>query len=376
MAGPTPRRGLLAAAEIEPDDAARLIASAGSLGVHVTHAVAETADELLELLRSNPDIEVMLSDFLPDVAGSASMYAFDRAVGSDDGGDPAARAAEDAVLAAIVPLRWVQLPSVGVNQETASVTWRRAPQVAVTTASGLASVAMSQYVAASVLFHAHRLWRLPEYRDVRDWSVRRAFQPSILIGRTVGLLGYGGVGRRVAHILANLGMRVIAVRRSPGRSAAEGYRRPEIEALDAGPEPAEIRGLDDLEWLLRESEYLVSTVPLTPESRGLIGARELAMLPRGAVVINVSRGPIFDEDALTNALRSGQLGGASLDVFRVEPLPADSPLWDMPNVMITPHSSGTHDRVSAFTTDLFLENLARYVDGRPLLNMADRSRGY
>jgi phosphoglycerate dehydrogenase-like enzyme len=235
---------------------------------------------------------------------------------------------------------------------------------------------MAQYVTASVLFHAHRLWRLPEYRSVRDWSLRRAFQPSILIGRTVGLLGYGGVGRRAAHVLAGLGMRVVAVRRSPGRPAAEHYRRPEIEALDTGPEPAEIRGLDSLDWLLRQSDYLVSTVPLTSESRGMIGARELGLLPRGAVVINVSRGPIFDEDALTEALQSGALGGASLDVFRVEPLPATSPLWDLPNVMITPHSSGTHDRVSEFTTDLFLDNLARHLDGRPLLNLAERSRGY
>ncbi len=369
-------RGLLAAAEIEPPDADRLIVAAAGLGVEIVHVVCETADELLAAVEANPDVEVMLSDFLPDVPGSASMYAFDRAVDADESSDSAALAAEARVLAAITRLRWVQLPAVGVNQETGAVTWRRAPDVAVTTASGLASVAMAQYVTASVLFHAHRLWRLPEYREVREWSVRRSFQPSILIGRTVGLLGYGGVGRRAAHILAGLGMRVLAVRRSPGRPAEEQYRRPEIETLDAGPEPAEIRGLDQLDWLLGQSDYLVSTVPLTSESRGLIGARELALLPRGAVVINVSRGPIFDEDALTAALQSGALGGASLDVFRVEPLPPESPLWELPGVMITPHSSGTHDRVSEFTTDLFLENLARYVSQRPLLNLAERSRGY
>lgn len=368
-------RGLLAAAEIEPADASRLIEEAGRRGVEVAHVVCETADDLLAALRAHPGVEVMLSDFLPDVPGSESLYAFDRAIGAGGGGEDAG-AAEGAVLSAIGALRWVQLPSVGVNQETGSVTWRRAPNVAVTTASGLASVAMAQYVTASVLFHAHRLWRLPEYRSLRDWSVRGAFQPSILIGRTVGLLGYGGVGRRAAHILAGLGMRVIAVRRSPGRPPAEQYRRPEIEALDAGPEPAEVRGLDSLEWLLRQADYLVSTVPLTAESRGLIGARELALLPHGAIVINVSRGPIFDEEALTAALQSGALGGASLDVFRVEPLPASSPLWDLPNLMITPHASGTHDHVSEYTTDLFLENLDRYLGGRPLLNLAERSRGY
>jgi phosphoglycerate dehydrogenase-like enzyme len=367
-----PIRGLIAAAEIEPIDAMRILRRGSELGLEIAHEIAETSGELLEILRRHPEVEVLLSDFLPDVAGSESLYAFDRADG-DVGSDVAA---EETVLEASRALRWVQLPAVGVNQEAGSVTWRRAPDVAVTTASGLASLAMAQYVTASILFHAHRLWQLPAYHNVRDWSLRRAFRPEILIGRTVGLLGYGGVGRRVAHIAHALGMRAIAIRRSPGRSAGEQYRRPEIEALDAGPEPAEIRGLEELPWLLSQADFLVSTVPLTPSSRGLIGATELAQLPAGAVVINVSRGPIFDEDALIAALASGHLGGASLDVFRTEPLPADSPFWEMANVMVTPHASGTHDHVSEYTTDLFLENLSRYVEGRPLLNLAERSRGY
>jgi len=189
-------------------------------------------------------------------------------------------------------------------------------------------------------------------------------------------LGYGGVGRRAAHIAHTLGMRVLAVRRSPGRPPAEQFRIPEIEALDAGPEPAEIRGIDQLDWLLPQAEFFVAAVPLTDRTRGIIGARELARLPRGAIVINVGRGPIFDEDALVEALRSGHLGGASLDVFDPEPLASDSPFWEMPNVMVTPHVSGTHDRVSRYTSDLFLANLQRYVEGRELLNLAGRERGY
>ena len=117
-------------------------------------------------------------------------------------------------------------------------------------------------------------------------------------------------------------------------------------------------------------------MPLTDETRGIIGRPRAALLPKGAVVINVGRGPLFDEAALIAALQSGHLGGASLDVFDPEPLPAESPLWELPNVMVTPHVSGTHDRVSRYTTDLFLENLARYVGGRPLLNEAKRDRGY
>ena len=364
--------GLITASEIEPDDVRRVIDSGRKLGVQLSHAVAEETGQLLEILEQHPDTEVMLGDFLPNVRGAESLYAFG-ATGDAGGGDPAA---EQEVLDRIQRLRWVQLPSVGVNQETISVTWRRAPQVAVTTASGLASTAMAQYVTASVLFHAHRLWLLPEYRRVRDWSVRSAFQPSMLIGRTLGLLGYGGVGRRAAHIAHGLGMRVIAVRRSPGRPAAEQFRVPEIEALDTGPEPAEVRGVDDLDWLLPQAEFFVAAVPLTDRTRGIMGARELALLPRGAIVINVGRGPLFDEPALIAALQSGHLGGASLDVFDPEPLTPDSPLWEMDNVMITPHVSGTHDRVSRYTADLFLANLERYVGGRPLLNRAERDRGY
>jgi phosphoglycerate dehydrogenase-like enzyme len=367
-----PIRGLITSSEIDPADIERAIRRASELGVELTLDSAADTGELLDVLARHPDTEVILGDFLPNVPGVDTTYAFG-ATGGDDATD---EAAEQEVLARIPRLRWVQLPSVGVNQEHSSVTWRRAPQVAVTNASGLASTAMAQYVTASILYHAHRLWLLPEYGRLRDWSVRSAFKPEILVGRTLGLLGYGGVGRRAAHIAHGLGMRVRAVRREPGRSPSEQFRVPEIEALDSGPEPAEIRSVDELDWLLPQAEFFVAAVPLTDETRGIIGARELALLPQRAIVINVGRGPLIDEQALIEALQSGHLGGASLDVFDPEPLPAESPLWELPNVMVTPHVSGTHDRVSRYTTDLFLENLARYVSDRPLLNEAKRDRGY
>jgi len=366
-------QALITSSVLEPDDVQRILERAPALGVEPIQVEAADTGALLDALARNPDAQVMLGDFLPDVRGVDSTYAFGRA-GDEDGAADAGAVQE--VLDRLGSLRWVQLPSVGVNHETASVTWRRAPQVAVTTASGLASTAMAQYVTASILFHALRLWRLGEYREVRDWSHRSDMAPNILVGRTLGLVGYGGVGRRAAHIAHALGLRVLAIRRSPGRSHEEFFRIPEIEALDSGPEPAEIRGMDQLDWLLAEADYFATAVPLTTETRGLIGGRELARLRPGAVVINVGRGPIFDETALYEALASGHLGGASLDVFETEPLPADSPLWDLPNVMLTPHVSGTHDRVSRYTTDLFLENLARFVGDRPLLNRADRERGY
>ena len=161
------------------------------------------------------------------------------------------------VLDAIPALRWVQTalgrgqPGDGLGHVAPGSTGRRDQRRAASRPSRWRSTSRRP-----ILFHAHRLWRLPEYARVRDWSVRSAFQPAILVGRTLGLLGYGGVGRRAAHIAAALGMRVLAVRRSPGRSPAEQFRRPEIDALDAGPEPAEIRGLDALDWLLSSSDLL------------------------------------------------------------------------------------------------------------------------
>ena len=185
-------------------------------------------------------------------------------------------------------------------------------------------------------------------------ELRPLHLPSALVA---GVVGFGRIGRRVSELLLALGFDVVA--------------HDPVAPIDA----SRVResSLDDL---LRSSDVVSLHAPAPDDGSCLIGARELALLPDGAVVINVSRGPIFDEDALIAALASGHLGGASLDVFRVEPLPADSPLWGMPNVMITPHASGTHDHVSEFTADLFLENLDRYVGGRPLLNLADRSRGY
>jgi phosphoglycerate dehydrogenase-like enzyme len=132
-------------------------------------------------------------------------------------------------------------------------------------------------------------------------------------------------------------------------------------------------GLDEV---LRRSDVLVVVLPLTPATRGLIGARELTLLPPGAFLINVGRGAIVQEAALLDALRAGRLAGAALDVFEQEPLPLESPLWDLPQVIITPHVSGTTPRYYDRAIPLFCENLRRFLRGEPLLNVVDRERGY
>jgi phosphoglycerate dehydrogenase-like enzyme len=132
----------------------------------------------------------------------------------------------------------------------------------------------------------------------------------------------------------------------------------------------------ELPGLLPRADYLVLAAPHTAETEGMIGAEELAALPRGAVLINVGRGALVDEAALIVALESGHLGGAYLDVFETEPLPPESPLWTMPNVLVCPHSGSTSDRENERITDLFCENLRRWQAGEPLLNVLDAERGY
>jgi phosphoglycerate dehydrogenase-like enzyme len=174
------------------------------------------------------------------------------------------------------------------------------------------------------------------------------------------IIGLGQIGQAIAERAAVFGMHVVGSRRSgaavPGVSAvvpADGWRP-----------------------LLGEADYVVIAAPLTPETRGMIGAAELATMRPDAYLINIARGEIVDEAALIAALQSGRIAGAGLDVFNVEPLPAESPLWGLPNVFITPHISWNSPAVLPRTLDLFLDNLRRYRDGEPLRNIVDKHAGY
>ena len=201
---------------------------------------------------------------------------------------------------------------------------------------------------------------LRERQQARIWD--RSWVARELNGATCGIIGMGAIGSEVARRAVAMCMRVIAIRRSGG----------------AGPEAAAVEVLppSGLPYLLRESDYVVLAAPLTPETRNLIGAVELATMKPFAILINVGRGALIDEDALGAALRAGTIGGAGLDVVRQEPLPHDSPLWTLPNVVITPHSSVRTERHWERVTDLLCDNLRRYVAGEPLRNLVDPGRGY
>jgi phosphoglycerate dehydrogenase-like enzyme len=147
-------------------------------------------------------------------------------------------------------------------------------------------------------------------------------------------------------------------------------------APPASPDADRVYSPSGLQTVLGESDYVALIVPLTPETAGLLGKAELALMKPGAVLINVGRGQLVDETALVDALRRGHLGGAALDVFTQEPLPVESPLWDMPNVLVTPHSMSTALDENARLVDLFCDNLRRYLAGEALRNVFDRARGY
>ena len=319
-------QGLIVSSTLNDEDAARVVEAGRRLGAEVIRRRVADHAQFLAALDEFPDASFVLADFLPNAtaeSGAGLSFAFS-AVADDVPLAPDVRAAAHRRVAG---LRWIQLGAAGVNQEAGSFVWRDEPAIAITTASGLPSVAMAQYVIGAILDHAHGFSRLGTYRAARDWSVRREFRGRVLVGKTLGLLGMAGSvpGRR--ELRMSLGMRVIAVRRSAEarRAPRSRYRIPPIERLDSGDEPAEIWGVDRLDELLAQSDYFACSVPLTAATRGLIGARELALLPQDAFVINVSRGAIFDQDALIEALRSGRLSGAALDVFDPEPLPARQP---------------------------------------------------
>jgi phosphoglycerate dehydrogenase-like enzyme len=250
-------------------------------------------------------------------------------------------------------LRWVHFRRVGVPDATLNV-FRQFPQVQLTTGSGASGIAVAEHALALLLALLKRLPELGKHQAERSW--RHEFTAAELHGQTVCIVGLGDVGRSTARLLRAFGVRILGVRRG-------GEPLPEVDEMHT---PAALASV------LRRSTVLILAATLTPETRHMIGAQQLAQLPPGALVINVARGAVMDEMALIESLRTGHIGGAGLDVLVNEPPAPDSPLWDLPNVILTPHSAahttGTDDRAVA----LFLDNLERFRRGDPLANCVSR----
>lgn len=267
-------------------------------------------------------------------------------------------------------LRWLQTGSAGVDHLAGDPPWNKG--IVVTNGRGVFAVPIGEYVSGAILRINQPVGRWAADQAARHWPIDDEPVASVVRGRTAVLVGYGSIGREVARQLAALGLRIVAVKPRPEVRADASYRVPGTGDPD-GSVPARIVGVEALAEVAREADYLILTLPLTARSRHLIDARLLAALPTTAWLINVSRGPLVDEDALLEALRAGRLAGAVLDVFEREPLPPDHPLWGTPNVTITPHVSGATVR---FRDDLVVENVRRYLAGEPLLNVVDPERGY
>lgn len=263
-------------------------------------------------------------------------------------------------------LRWVALPSAGADGALRAGLVRPEGSPIVTTASGVHAAPISEHVFGVLLLWAYRWPALLDLQSATDWPSndrKGELRVRELYGATLGVIGLGAIGRRIAQLGRAFGMRVVATR----RSARPGDVDPDVDELL----PAQ-RTVD----LLRQADYVVVAAPDTAQTRHLIGADELAVMKPSAFLVNIARGSILDEDALIAALQNGRIAGAGLDVFAREPLPPESPLWRMPNVIVSPHISGLTASYSRRFTDILLDNLARYRAGEPLRNVVQAERGY
>ena len=276
----------------------------------------------------------------------------------------------DRLLVRAPRLTWVHSATSGVERALTPIALERG--LVVTNARGVFSRPIAEYVLMMILAVSRRLPQLLELQRERTWQ---PLEGAELRDVTVGIVGLGSIGRAVGALATAFGCRVVAVRRRAEAGSSSSVRDDEEESfgemvLDR------VGGPETLPELLAESDFIVLAAPLTSETEQMINAETLAMVKPGAWLINVARGRLIDERALIRALREGELGGAVLDTFRDEPLPAMSSFYDLPNVIVTPHTAWSSGRVLDRSVELFCENLRRFAKGDPLLNVVDPNAGY
>lgn len=253
-------------------------------------------------------------------------------------------------------LRWVQLTSSGFESYLAL----SGTPVLITTGRGVTSVAGAEHILYAMLTYARNMLVFQQCQREHNWNRQPRIVGS-LAGQTLGIIGYGTIGHALAPRARALGMRVIAVKRT---------------AADVPPDLDGLWTMGRLPELLNLCDHVAVLLPLTPETRGLIGPQQLNLMKRGAYLYNISRGGIVDEQALLEKLQAGALGGAALDVFEEEPLPATHPFWDLPTVIVTPHLGAAWGGMWDAAFDLFCKNLLRFQNGESLINVANLERGY
>jgi phosphoglycerate dehydrogenase-like enzyme len=269
------------------------------------------------------------------------------------------------IFPSLTKLRWIQAPAAGVGHLLYPE--MRASGVLLTSARGIRARAIAEHVLGATIALARQLPLTIRHQVTHEWIQDRleggGMSPiRTLRGARMGIVGLGAIGLEVARVAAPFGFHVSAIRRRIGEALPDGVEEVLVpEALPA---------------LLAKSDVLVLCAALTPQTRGLIGVREIAQMKRGALLVNVGRGPLIVDEAVVEGLSTGQLGGAALDVFTPEPLDPSSPYWDLPNVIITPHTSGAMADYYTPLVALFSANLRRYERGQPLLNLVDKQAGY
>ncbi len=273
-------------------------------------------------------------------------------------------------------LRWIQFHWAGVDHALDAPILHK-PGLLATTLSGAAATQMAEYVLMMLLALGHRLPEMISYQKRGEWAQDRweRFIPIELRDSMVGIVGYGSIGRQVARLLQPFGAKVIATKRDAKNPRDSGYT-PEGMGDPEGDYLLRLYPPEALRSMLKECDFVVVTVPKTPATENLIGVEEISAMKPSAFLVDVSRGGIVDHTALLSALKERKIAGAALDVYPQEPLPPDSPLWKLPNVLLTPHISGNTSSYKERAMGLFAENLRRYLLDLPLFNLIDLEQGY
>jgi phosphoglycerate dehydrogenase-like enzyme len=333
---------IISTVELKPQH--RTTISSAVAGVEIVDRQCRTEEEVNELVGGGGD--VMLTFRVPDDVA-------DRAPG----------------------LRWIQLLSAGADHVLNGRF--EVGALSITTTSGIHATPIAEYTLASMLSYTHRLHLTMRAQMKREWLKSGRFMATVdeIRGQTIGIIGYGSIGRETARLAQAFGMKVLALKRDPSVRSDPGWC-PAGLGDPEGTIPERFFGPEKCEEILRESDYVSVTLPLTEHTRKFIGARELAAMKPTAYLVNIGRGGVIDESAMAEALKAGRIGGAGLDVFEHEPLEASSPLWELENVILTPHMSGANRRYMDTACELFVDNLKRFASKRPLLNVVDPKLGY
>jgi phosphoglycerate dehydrogenase-like enzyme len=272
-------------------------------------------------------------------------------------------------------LRWIQFHLAGIEFLLDHPLAKK--DIQFTTLSGASSSVLAEYLVMMLLALGHRLPDLMENQRKAEWPHDRftRFTVQELCGSTVGIVGYGSIGRELARLLSPFNVTLLAAKRDAMHPEDKGYSK-EGHGDPGGNLFQRLYPIEALCSMLKECDFVVDTLPLTPQTRDIIGAEELAAMKPTAYLLNVGRGGTINQAALIKSLQEGEIAGAAMDVFGEEPLPSNSPLWKVRNVILTPHVADACSTYDEWAMELFGENIKRYISGSDLFNPFDPGRGY